>query len=352
MLRKLLGALVALSASSAFADIDGWIEYPTGGDTLCARGEPYSFFVKPGTSDKVIIDFIGGGACWDAETCDVDTATFTDSVEALREQARSGLQGVYDKNNPANPYAGWTHVVVPYCTGDVHWGKSDETYTRANGTTFVIHHRGSINAQAVIDWVKTNYPAPGQVLVTGCSAGSYGSVYYTPHIREAFPNAALRQFGDSGVGIMTPEFREEGLPRWNISAAAPRWIPDLDPARIDYKTLTLTEYYRRAAAYYPDVQFSQYNTAFDFIQRIFYYRMGGDPDYWSGQMYDSVAGIHATTPNFRSYVGPGNAHCATVDNDFYNVTSNGVMLNTWLTNYAQGRDPGNVACQNAECGEP
>ncbi len=352
MLRLLFGAVLALATTNASADIDGWIEYPTGGDTLCARGEPYSFFVHPGSSEKVIIDFIGGGACWDAETCDVDTATFTDSVEALREQAREGLQGVYDKRNAANPYMDWTHVVVPYCTGDVHWGQADVTYTRRNGTTFQIHHRGAVNAQAVIDWVKTHYTSPSQVLVTGCSAGSYGSVYYTPHIREAFPRAALSQFGDSGVGILTPEFREQGLGRWNIAASAPRWIPELDPARVDYKTLKLSEYYRRAAAYYPDVTFSQYNTSFDFIQRLFYVRMGGDPDLWSGQMYGALADIHATTPNFRSYVGPGNAHCATTDNDFYGVTSGGVMLKHWLTDLTTGVDAGDVACQGDECGEP
>lgn len=352
MRAKYLGAALALLANTALADIDGWIEHPTGGDTLCARGEPYSFFVHPGDSAKVIIDFIGGGACWDAETCDVETATFTDSVEAIREQAREGLQGVYDRRNPANPYKDWTHVIVPYCTGDVHWGKSDVTYTRKNGTTFEIHHRGSVNAQAVLDWVKTNYPTPGQVMVTGCSAGSYGSVYYTPHVKQAFPAAMVRQFGDSGVGILTPEFREQGLVLWNVSAAAPRWIPDLDPAHVDYKSLTLTEYYRRAAAYYPDVTFSQYNTSFDFIQRLFYVRMGGNPDLWSGQMYDALGMIHATTPNFRSYVGPGNAHCATVDNSFYDISSNGTSLNSWLTTFQAGGDPGDVACQGDECGEP
>jgi hypothetical protein len=352
MFRALLATMALSFAVPAWADIDGWIEYPTGGDTLCARGEAYSFFVYPGASDKVIVDFIGGGACWDAETCDVDTATFTDSVEALREQAREGLQGVYDKRNPANPYRGWTHVVVPYCTGDVHWGQADVTYTRANGTSFTIHHRGSVNTQAVIDWVKANYPHPANMLVTGCSAGSYGSVYYTPHLREAFPSANLRQLGDAGAGILTPEFREQGLVQWNVAAAAPSWIPTLDPAHVDYKTLTLTEYYRRAAAYYPDVTFAQYNTAYDFIQRLFYVRMGGDPDLWSGQMYDSIDGIHRTAPNFRSYIAGGDAHCATVVDDFYDVTADGVPLKSWVGDLVSGREPGNVRCRDGECGEP
>ena len=156
MFKKLLLSFVAMAvAPAAFSQLGEWQEHVTGGDTLCARGSPYSFFVHAGASDRVIIDFIGGGACWDAATCDVATATFTDSVDALRQQASEGLHGVYDKANPANPYRDWTHVVVPYCTGDVHWGSADTTYTRANGEHFVIHHRGAANAQAVINWVKS-----------------------------------------------------------------------------------------------------------------------------------------------------------------------------------------------------
>lgn len=351
MLRFVLSAALAtMLSSTALGQIEGWTKYSPGGATLCARGTPYSFFVNAGDPEKVIIDFIGGGGCWNAETCDVDTATFTASIEELEETAREGLYGVYDKRNAANPYRGWTHVIVPYCTGDVHWGNADVTYTRPNGTRFVIHHRGAVNVKAVMDWVKEHYPAPRKVLSTGCSAGSYGSIYHTPALAEAFPGAEIRQFGDSGVGILTDDFMRDGLSLWNITDAAPRWIPDLDPARVDYKTLRLSEFYKRAAAYYPGIQFSQYNTTYDFIQRLFYVRMGGDPDTWSTQMHQSLASIHDTTPNFRSYVAPANAHCVTVDDDLYFVSSNGVRMADWLQKVVDYQDPGNVAC--TDCGEP
>ena len=84
--------------------VPGWEEVQTGGDTICGRGEPYSFFVAKGASDKVVIDYIGGGACWNRFTCAEETATFSDSIDELRRQYRKGLEGVYDRSNPENPF--------------------------------------------------------------------------------------------------------------------------------------------------------------------------------------------------------------------------------------------------------
>src|SRR5688572_7686148 len=46
----------------------GWNEFIPGGETICSRGTEYAYWVRPGTQNKVIIDFIGGGACWDEFT--------------------------------------------------------------------------------------------------------------------------------------------------------------------------------------------------------------------------------------------------------------------------------------------
>jgi hypothetical protein len=36
---------------------------------VCSDGSPYRFYVSPGDPKKVVLDFQGGGACWDAATC-------------------------------------------------------------------------------------------------------------------------------------------------------------------------------------------------------------------------------------------------------------------------------------------
>ena len=116
-----------LSAYSQNTSIFPWKEISPGGETLCARGEKFSFFVNEGSSDKIIIDFIGGGACWNDMTCNKSNPTFIDSVDYLRKN-EAGLEGLYDHSDSRNPLKDYTHVVIPYCTGDIHWGQKDTVY--------------------------------------------------------------------------------------------------------------------------------------------------------------------------------------------------------------------------------
>lgn len=350
----------AALATSAFASlatpvlaadgdvINGWIEVEPGGETRCARNTPFAFFVNPGSSDKVILDFIGGGACWDAVSCAPETATFTADLSDVREHA-ANLTGVYDRSRADNPYRDWTHVIVPYCTGDIHWGSSDVTYTKDDGTQFTINHRGAINARAVLAWVKERYAAARDMMVTGCSAGSYGSIYWTPHVVEAFPGARVRQFGDSGAGVLGPNFLYHSIPNWNVTNSAPSWIPALDPDLVDYRTLSLDELYVRLARHYPDTRFAQFNHVEDAVQQIYYWRMGAeDVNTWRPEMLASLSSIRERAPNFRSFIAPGDAHCATIENTFYGERSDNVSLRDWVSDYMDMRDVDSVAC--AECG--
>ena len=78
--------------------------------------------------------------------------------------------------------------------------------------------------------------------MTGCSAGSYGSVYWTPHYKKAFPNSSITQFGDSGAGVITQEFLQQSFSNWQAELNAPRWIPGLDPKRSDWQAMSLNDF--------------------------------------------------------------------------------------------------------------
>ena len=67
-----------------------WEEMRPAGETRCSRGSPYAFFVRPGRSDRVILEFMGGGACWSAKTCGLQKATFRENVEDLRTLFAAG----------------------------------------------------------------------------------------------------------------------------------------------------------------------------------------------------------------------------------------------------------------------
>ena len=134
---------------------NGWLEVKPGGETICSRGTDYSYFVKPGVTDKVLVEFQGGGGCWDSITCSIAGSIFTEDVEAIRAGAGLYQQGIYDHTNPENPFAGWTHVYVPYCTGDVHWGNQEYDYG-----SFTIQHKGFANASSAMSWINAKIEAP------------------------------------------------------------------------------------------------------------------------------------------------------------------------------------------------
>ena len=146
---------------------NGWQEVKPGGDTRCSRGTDYSYFVRPGLTDKLLVQFQGGGACWNSGTCSIAGAIFTETVDTIRQTVGVYNEGIYDHSNPDNPFQNWTHVFVPYCTGDVHWGNQTEDYG-----TFTIHHNGYKNSLSAMSWIAENIPSPAKVAVTGCASSS------------------------------------------------------------------------------------------------------------------------------------------------------------------------------------
>ena len=166
-----------------------WIEVEPGGDTTCARGTPYRFFVRGGDPSKIIIDFQGGGACWNAETCGIADSLFRDEVGHVEEFTAlldgEVFGGVFDREQA--PFADWTIIHIPYCPGDIHWGNA----RAEDSPELAIEHRGYVNVSSALDWVYARYGAPEQILVSGCSAGAYGAALHSAYVAEHYPAARV-----------------------------------------------------------------------------------------------------------------------------------------------------------------
>lgn len=323
---------------------DGWTEFATGGDTICSRGTPYAFFARKGTVNKVVIDFIGGGACWNALTCGFADSIFSDSVDPVREAVQANApQGFYDTSREDNPFKDWYHVVIPYCTGDIHWGDNVETYS----ADVVINHKGAVNTRAVLDWVYEGFSAPEEVFVTGCSAGAYGSAMWSPHIAEQYPDTKLVQFGDSGAGVITQAFFEDSFPSWKAEGSFPDWITGLDPNQVNVLELGMPDLYAGLINHYPEHRFSQFNTIADQTQVFFFTAMGGgDTGQWSQQMLQSLDTIEQQAPGFSSFVGDGEQHCILPFDNFFTVEADGTKLVDWIDDLVNDEKPADVRCAN------
>ena len=321
-----------------------WQTLEPGGETACSDGSPYRFFVHPGDPAKLLVEFEGGGACWSALTCQLDVYTrrITTDPESARQQGQ--LQGIYDRSNPENPFRDFTHVYVPYCTGDLHWGNVTQNYPGAQGP-YTIRHKGAVNAAAALSWASSNVIAPQKLAVAGCSAGGYGATLWAAQLLARYPGASAVQLSDSAAGVAPPAFFQTLVPAWNVAAAWPSFIPSLALDRLDPARFTLADLYSGVAGYYPLAAFSQFNTLQDSTQTFFYSLTKGEiatPQEWSSRMQEQLAVIRAANANFSSYLAPGTQHCVINRPEFYTTQVGGVRLSEWVARLLATGRPGSV----------
>ena len=87
----------------------------------------------------------------------------------------------------------------------------------------LVETKRHVNAVAALDWVFRRVPDPRRVFVTGCSAGSVGSILHAPRIIRQYPRAQVAQLGDS-LGFLFSEptdLRE----LWGADRVLPDWVP-------------------------------------------------------------------------------------------------------------------------------
>jgi len=327
----------------------GWNEVDPGGETMCSDGSPFKFWVRPGRVNRVVIEFRGGGACWDKLTCFAGDQLFNPKAEPEPWMSDdSQAIGIYDHSRADNPFKDWHHVYVSYCTGDVHWGDAHQVYDPGGALETTIEHKGGVNAKAALQWVYTNVPTPDKVFVTGCSAGGYGAALWSPYVKQHYASSETYLFADSAAGIITDEFFQQSFPAWNAAASFPDFIG------VDTSTFTkLPQLYIGIGKTFPDMFISQYNSDYDVTQTKYYVAMGGiDAADWSQKMRANLSEIEAGAPSFRSYLAANYTHCMINKDDFYTKFVGGTKLVDWLKRaVVEDQTPDNVSCGD-DCGAP
>lgn len=323
-----------------------WTPINPGGETICSNGTPYEFFVRPAEteSDKLLIHFQGGGACWAGFNCDVEgTPSYDPLVDASDSPANYG--GFFNFENEENPFLDYNMVMVSYCTGDVHLGNQDMSYENGD-REFTIHHRGMTNAMTTLDWVFENVETPETVFVTGCSAGAIPSPYYTQFVAAQYPDARIEQLGDSGGAYRNPDATSMVFGSWGTVSG----LPENYDGYTD-ETLTFEALYAESAALLPDVTFTQFNHAYDSVQTFFLGLTGLTGFQLPELLRDNFADIKAATPNdnFYTYLAGGSDHCITPTDDLYTLTVGDERLIDWVAALAAGEDVQDVMCEGENC---
>lgn len=320
----------------------GWTKIEPGGETRCAHNTDFAFWVRPGSINKLLVYFQGGGGCWNGSTCQVGSNFYDPAVGENDSPAPRG--GILNFNHPDNPFADYHAVYVPSCTGDIYLGSKVQTYQSDDGEDFDIYHHGFVNLNAAVTWAFEHVLAPESVFVTGCSAGSIGSIRAAPHLIHHYPEAEVVQLGDSLGFLFDEPTAVDQL--YGTHQSFPDWIPEFSD--FDPNAFTMTDFYNTVAAAYPDTRFAQYNTERDSVQVRFHVAGGAAPETFAASLANAISAIHQESPNFRSYMADGSVHCIMPGNGFYTQEINGVRFLDWVAKLAAGQDVENVQCDG--CG--
>lgn len=348
----------------------------------------FRFYFQPGDSDNLLIFLQGGGACWNDATC-VDSLvlqqdgnpqsrpTYNPSIYTENDPRQVG--GIFNDEREDNPFRDWNKVFVPYCSGDLHVGSSDNIYTDSTGAItgqpgapVLIKHRGHDNVMAVREWLKTNYPGrtPRSVLVSGSSAGGYGATLNYPYFESVFTRSRTALLSDGAMAVMTQGFVDDVLTEggpWNLEASLPRQYKRMLGR---FYAFSLNNQLMKTLTYqYPFDRFAQYSTGLDAVQIQFFKiadqidRGNLDPASWKlseseflyfltwhFRMATSINTISAFTWNYQYYLGEGTCHTVLTDfceqtelpvsspSPFFNEKSaEGVAFKDWLYDFATKR---------------
>ncbi len=287
----------------------------------CFDGGEYVASVRPGKNNNVVLNLGGGGGCWSYESCYVFPIFVKDESNPLNGEQ----DGISDRNNALNPLRDDNVVYGDYCDGSVWSGDNTLVYrSSTDATTRTTWHWGLRNLSATISLMKELYPNPDRILVTGASAGGYGTLMGYLLTRAAFPEHIIRVFNDSGPWLLNPEheFMVNGaLDGWGIR----KLIPADCPPQWQEQLLFLLDCLLPRDQDVTVALFMHYD---DFTIGTSYLTYGTDfPDVLRAQT-DKVQTVFPS--RFKRYLHDGIKHTIIWDDEFYEIDNHGMKLVDWF----------------------
>lgn len=206
-------AFVSLVTQTTFARNWDRVEIP---GAVCGDGLPYSIFVnKKADSKNLLVEFMGGGACWDFGTCfgvDLSGIKLRTWMHPLPEvpfysYLTSDMMFWND-----HPFKDDSAIYLPYCTGDVFAADHVADYSG-----FKTYHQGYRNIVATFQYLAQKnilkFSEVERLTAFGASAGAIGALVHLKNIEPYFPRAKKIAIIDSAGLHFGPTFWNKFTPR-------------------------------------------------------------------------------------------------------------------------------------------
>ena len=310
----------------------GWERIVPGGDCQCADGSEFSFWVREANPTKVLVYLQDGGACFSAETCAPDSDAYNTTAEGP-----TGAGGIFDFADERNPFADYSVVYVPYCTGDVHLGNTTTEYAE----DLTVHHKGYVNGTAALDYVAASAPDATDVVVVGESAGSIAAPLYAGLVSDRLSDAQITVLADGSGSYPDVARIHEIIAAWGFGTSVPPWLTSGNSTAEQWSFPSL---FIRSGQHDPEIVFARHDYAYDETQQRTSTMAGIPATDLLSQIDANETQIEAAGVNLLSYVAPGNEHTALSDGTFYTEEVNGQSLVGWVTKLVDGETVKDVHC--------
>jgi hypothetical protein len=251
---------------------------------MCGDGSQFCFyFSKPSqrqmNTERILIEIMGGGACWDSYTCQKQASylylkeELDDLLGKSCQEIQYGINsgngnGNGDNGNNNNgginmlcsgslgnstdgnvvDFTQYNTIIIPYCTQDTHLGSNTMIYNTNDdndndgddgnnnnnnnnndddddddgSNKMTVHHKGANNIQFVLNWMYKNFPPTSSlrhVAITGCSAGGTAVPVVQQLIHQHYNHFGYRSTQIASI-VDSPVFL---TPSYFLQNSLPNW---------------------------------------------------------------------------------------------------------------------------------
>ena len=333
----------------AAATPGAWTWVPIDG-ARCMNGSPTGVAINTAPeSDGLLIFFMGGGACFNADTC--DGAFHRDGFgenNFRSELTILGAAGPLSRREEDNPFRTWNLLYVGYCSGDVHAGDNPAPVTIGDRAYTFTGYR---NVTLALRRLVPHLGRVRRVLVTGVSAGGFGAAFNYDQIATAFgPSVDVSLVDDSGPpltdDLLPPCLQRTWRSLWNLDATLP---PDCAACRGQPDGGGISNLLDHLIHKYPTRRLSLISSTGDgTIRGFFSWGRGGDcsrrGDFPAADYRDGLLALRRRVAgtSFRTYFVDGTDHTWLFIPGWHDTRVGGPELSRWVGDIATGGDARDV----------
>jgi hypothetical protein len=208
----------------------------------CGNGADYEVFVSKLNDDKLMVEFMGGGACWDRLSCFELPRTWIRPIPNIH------IFSTLTSSGEDNPYSEHSMLYFPYCTGDVHIGNHVATY---GGKT--VYHNGKNNIILALKYLTEkkiiDFKSFRDVTIWGASAGAIAALIYAKKLDDYLASGAKKTLIADSPGLhfgkkFWNKFPEETKKDYDVAFRSVNLKVDFNDGFVAKKFRPVLEIYR------------------------------------------------------------------------------------------------------------